>query len=616
MSLVLESPKNCKDFEGRNGQKWAREIIVDYYTRTEEGWLLGPLVKMLSVIAKENPSPGGLSRSYCLEVFYKIGETMTQEHWFVKIPKGLQTVAMDERELVMYNTIFPRLQVYLSETLYEDEKVDLPIPIIYFSSFLGDGVHDFLVTENLCSNRYFQVDNDTTKLAYMRAAMTALANIHGITFSFMKSLGGKEALLAQFPTIKEQLLPKDRKIRREVNKYVQPYLLYLANIKPDISQQIQVLSKFHKFLYKVYSDLQDNEELMKLKTLVHGDSKLDNFLFKKEGYGEDEKYSSMLIDWQGCGFDLVSNDLMWCLYGFIKNLPETGEMIHGFVEYSLVTYWDSLKAVFKAFGDKCTDFSVPEESEWAAELIKEGFTLEFMKNAIIRPVLSLQNKDLLYDWFEKVTQGSPDEPPPPESEIFKTENSSNFIYLFFKIGTEVNVFSHLGKVLFMHMKEAMFSDNDPSKESDDEDTQANSNDKQADTSVSTAEEDTGAVTELTTQQSSEDPVENGIDQPATTSSEQLAAAVSSLLDNLNKCVENVKSIQQLQQKAQLEPAVEDGQVVANDVSSTADADWMEKCGQIVAQIHQLEPALFTGVKPDEPKTVTSMYGKVYKLKNS
>ena len=31
----------------------------------------------------------------------------------------------------------------------------------------------------------------------------------------------------------------------------------------------------------------------------------------------------------------VTNDLLWCLYGFIKNLPETGEMIHGFVEYSL-----------------------------------------------------------------------------------------------------------------------------------------------------------------------------------------------------------------------------------------------------------------------------------------
>ena len=34
-----------------------------------------------------------------------------------------------------------------------------------------------------------KVDNDTTKLAYMRAAMESLANIHGITFSFMKSLG-------------------------------------------------------------------------------------------------------------------------------------------------------------------------------------------------------------------------------------------------------------------------------------------------------------------------------------------------------------------------------------------------------------------------------------------
>ena len=33
------------------------------------------------------------------------------------------------------------------------------------------------------------MDNDTTKLAYMRAAMKSLANIHGITFSFMKSLG-------------------------------------------------------------------------------------------------------------------------------------------------------------------------------------------------------------------------------------------------------------------------------------------------------------------------------------------------------------------------------------------------------------------------------------------
>ena len=37
-----------------------------------------------------------------------------------------------------------------------------------------------------------------------------------------------------------------------------------------------------------------------------------------------------------------------------------------------------------------------------------------------------------------------------------------------QIGTEVNVFSHLGKVLFMHMKEAMFADERPESESEDE----------------------------------------------------------------------------------------------------------------------------------------------------
>ena len=64
---------------------------------------------------------------------------------------------MDQRELVMYNTIFPKLQEFLSERLYEDQDVDLPIPIIFASSFQGDGIHDFLVTENLRASNYFQV---------------------------------------------------------------------------------------------------------------------------------------------------------------------------------------------------------------------------------------------------------------------------------------------------------------------------------------------------------------------------------------------------------------------------------------------------------------------------
>ena len=80
ITKVLESPENLKAFEGKVGQKWAKEIIIDYYSRspiriiliiliilmmiirTEEGWLLGPMVKILTIMAKQNPTPGGLSR--------------------------------------------------------------------------------------------------------------------------------------------------------------------------------------------------------------------------------------------------------------------------------------------------------------------------------------------------------------------------------------------------------------------------------------------------------------------------------------------------------------------------------------------------------------------------
>ena len=33
-------------------------------------------------------------------------------------------------------------------------------------------------------------------------------------------------------------------------------------------------------------------------TLVHGDAKIDNFLFKKVGQSAEDKYTAMIIDWQ------------------------------------------------------------------------------------------------------------------------------------------------------------------------------------------------------------------------------------------------------------------------------------------------------------------------------
>ena len=94
-----------------------------------------------------------------------------------------------------------------------------------------------------------QVDKGTCKLAYMRAALSSLANIHGTTLSFMKSLGGKEALLSQFQTIKEHVLPKNKVVKAMVEETMLPFLMYMTRVQPDIAQQLMVRSSIFQYLH-------------------------------------------------------------------------------------------------------------------------------------------------------------------------------------------------------------------------------------------------------------------------------------------------------------------------------------------------------------------------------
>ena len=86
----------------------------------------------------------------------------------------------------------------------------------------------------------------------MRAALSSLASIHGITFSFMKSIGGREALLEQFHTIKEHHLPRNKVVRNMLEEAMLPFLMYMTRVQPDIAQQLMVeisLSNNQTFKY-------------------------------------------------------------------------------------------------------------------------------------------------------------------------------------------------------------------------------------------------------------------------------------------------------------------------------------------------------------------------------
>ena len=62
---------------------------------------------------------------------------------------------------------------------------------------------------------------------------------------------------------------------------------------------------------------------------------VDNFLFRKSLYSIEPEFTAALVDWQGACYDLLASDLMWALYGFMKNLPDKVTTVDTFLVGSL-----------------------------------------------------------------------------------------------------------------------------------------------------------------------------------------------------------------------------------------------------------------------------------------
>ncbi|QQP36706.1 Uncharacterized protein FKW44_021880, partial [Caligus rogercresseyi] len=268
----------------------------------------------------------------------------------------------------------------------------------------------------------------TCGLSYMRATMRSLAAIHATTAVFMDFQG--------------------RLVKEAMSTYLLPYIIYLSVIHPDLQHQLSLLLKFHKHLNTVLNKVKKEVRTHLGKTLIHGDSKIDNFMYRKIAYSLEEEYAAVLIDWQGIGLDYVTGDLIWTIYGFMKNLPDKNATVDTYVDYSLEYYHKELLSLFKTLGDEY----------YAVQAIQKGFIYEFLKTVILRPLFNLKDPEALLGWSIRKIEGKDEEPPAVE-DVFRSGKN--------------RVFHDLGELCIAAMRESIFNGGSNSfNEEDSEDSVA------------------------------------------------------------------------------------------------------------------------------------------------
>merc|ERR1712224_1045933 len=101
------------------------------------------------------------------------------------------------RENSMLHDVLPSLQTFLST--HCTDILQLPILEIIYSHYIGDGLHDVFVLENLQSAGFAAFNTGDLDESHLKSCLECLAQLHGTGLAFKQNLGGGDEVLKQFP---------------------------------------------------------------------------------------------------------------------------------------------------------------------------------------------------------------------------------------------------------------------------------------------------------------------------------------------------------------------------------------------------------------------------------
>jgi len=451
-------------------REWLKYVLDDWFAKND---IKTEAVDIVSFSADLNSLQGLLSTTYIVDINFTVNNTDEQDKSiFLKVPltgpNAENFKDVNVRENLMLGQVLPRLQ-YFIETNCTD-ILSLPIPEIIYSHYCGDEIHDAFILQNLVAEGFEPFKEGDLSEENLKSCLECLAQLHGTGLAYKHSVGGIKQILEEFPDMQEQAQIKDVLDKRETRKCVRrnflPFLKFMEISDPSLLNYTTFLAKVTERLFHIFWVL-NTSGIENALTLCHGDSKPDNFMFRKIEIDiedmECEGLEGILIDWQGGFLGSVSNDLMWLLPPFL----EANSNNTGLLEFALEYYCTQMNYVLSSFGKTAQDVSLPEDLQEFAKIIKRGFIVEFLNVVVINPIIQIPNPPELRNWYrkrirheERIKEGKPSKPPamPQQEQIFSRQNFLKFANLYFKVGYVLGGFKELNSINFELIREAMFSD--------------------------------------------------------------------------------------------------------------------------------------------------------------